>query len=63
MKLTISPTHYARIAHQHNRVAVTFKALGKDKDAEYHSHKRDVTIRRARSVREQVNAKLQDTSR
>lgn len=48
--LTIKPIDYARIAHKHNQVALTLKAIGKSADAEHHARKRDVAMQRGRSA-------------
>ena len=34
--LTIKPRDYGRIAHKHNQVALTLKAVGKSADAAHH---------------------------
>jgi len=54
MSPTIKPYHYGRIAHQHNRVALTARAIG-DKELEAKEKRmRDATIKRAHSVREHI---------
>lgn len=54
MTPTIKPHHYGRIAHQHNRVALTARALGDTKLEERERRMRDVTLARAHNVRDKM---------
>lgn len=54
MTPTIKPIHYGRIAHQHNRAALTARAIGDREAAEREKRMRDATINRAHCVREHM---------